>query len=431
MLSWRHRGIKRRDKLFRALNFFEPIIEKSYGSYIVDTDGKKYLDFASGQFCALVGHSHPRLVEAITEQAKRSINLGSIFLSDSVLKAADLLSELTPRGLEKSIFLSTGTEGNEFALRLSKSYNKKPCVVTFDRGYHGSSFYTGQLSPLASKAGLTPEVGGLLTITSPYCFRCPLGMSYPQCKLECLTQAENKLRENKGKISAFIVEPILSAGGMIVPPPDYFRELSNLIRKHDALLIADEAQTGLGRTGKWFGFEHWNGVIPDILVLSKGAGGGYPVSIVLATAQIEKRVLEGGFWHASSHMNDPLAAAAFSAVIEIIKKEELVKKAEDNGRYLKKRLMELKEIYRNVIGDVRGIGLMLGVELIDAKGMQAKELAGRIGSYCFDKGLIFGYTPWLGVFRLCLPLTASKEEIDQALSIFEEALRNNINSTTR
>lgn len=425
MSFWEQRDLKpSRNKLFQALNFFEPVIEKSQGSYVVDADGKEYLDFASGQICALVGHSHPRFVEAIVEQAKKSIHVGSTFLSDSILKAADLLSGLAPRNLQKFIFLSTGTEANEFALRLSKSYNRKPYVVSFDRGYYGSSFYTGQLSPLASKTGLIPEVGGLLRITSPYCFRCPLRMSYPQCRLECLTQAEDILRENKSNISAFIVEPILSGGGMIVPPPDYFKRLSDLIHGYDALLIVDEAQTGLGRTGKWFGFEHWDGMIPDILVLAKGAGGGYPVSIVLTTPQIEKKALERGFWHASSHMNDPLSAAAFTAVIKIIKEEKLVENAKDKGAYFKRKLMELKETYRDLIGDVRGLGLMLGIELIGARGMQAEELTKRVGSYCFNKGLIFGYHPWLGVFRLCLPLTVSKEEIDKALLIFEEALRN-------
>lgn len=419
---------KGKGRIFRTLKFANPVIGRTCGSYIIDGEGKRYLDFASGQISASVGHSHPKLIEAVERQIKKSINLGSMFLSDTLLKAADLLSELVPKRLEKFVFLNTGTEANEFALRLSKAYNERAFIAGFDRGYYGSSFYTGQLSRLGNKAGLIPEIQGVLKIPTPYCFRCHLGMRYPGCGLGCLAETEDMLRKYRGEISAFIVEPVISSGGMIIPPQDYFKGLSSLILKHEALLIVDESQTGMGRTGKWFAFEHWPGITPDIMVLAKGLGGGYPVSVVATTSRIEETALKKGFGHVSSHMNDPLGAAAALAIIKIIKEEGLLENAQGNGAYFKNRLMDLKKTYGDLIGDVRGLGLMLGVELTNGEKAQVKELTGRIDSYCFDKGLVFGYLSFSGIFRVCPPLTVSREEIDRASSIFEEALLNSNNA---
>ena len=423
-MFWKRGGLGRcRDSLFRVLDFAEPVIERAYGSYVVDENGGKYLDFASGQLCSVLGHSHPKLVAAIREQAGKSIHLGSRFVSDCVLEAAEKFSGITPKSLCKSVFLSTGTEANEFALRLAKDYNKKTCVVGLDRGYYGSSFYTGQLSSAGNKSGLIPKVEGLVNITSPHCFRCPLGETYPSCSFSCVREAREKLSNLSGSIASFIVEPVLSAGGMIVPPEGYFKELYGLVREHDALLIADEAQTGLGRTGRWFGFEHWGGVVPDVLVVSKSAGGGYPASGVITTKEVEEGARRNGFSHISSHMNDPLAAKVFSTVVDVIKEEKLADNAKAVGEYFRKRLTELKESHRNIICDVRGMGLMLGVEVAGDDEKHETKLVREIESFCFKRGLILGYGSFAGVFRICPPLTVSKEEIDEAASIFEDALK--------
>jgi len=414
---------KGRVKLFRVLDFAEPVIQKAYGSYVVDESGREYLDFASGQLCSILGHSHPKLVAAITEQAGKTIHLGSGFLSDCVLEGARKFDEITPKTLCKSVFLSTGTEANEFALRLSKTFNGKSCVAGFDLGYYGSSFYTGQLSSAGNKSGLSPTAEGLVDITSPHCFRCPLGETHPSCNLACIEKTRHDLSNFSGKVSSFIVEPILSAGGMIVPPKGYFEKLYKIVREHDALLIADEAQTGLGRTGRWFGFEHWGGVTPDILVVSKSVGGGYPVSGVITTRDVEEGAVKKGFSHISSHMNDPLAARVFSGVADIIEDEKLVENAKDMGDYFKERLMEVKDSHSDVIGDVRGLGLMIGVEVVDVGKRHSGKMVRGIESYCLKEGLILGYGSFSGVFRLCPPLTVSREEVDKAVSILEDAVK--------
>lgn len=423
-MFWRRRGLGRgRDSLFRVMDFAEPVIERAHGSYVVDDAGRRYLDFASGQLCSILGHSHPKLAAAITEQAGKSIHLGSGFVSDCLLEAAEKFSGITPKKMEKTVFLSTGTEANEFAIRCGKAYNAKPVAAGFDRGYYGSSFYTGQLSCAGNKSGLIPKVDGIVNITSPHCFRCPLGETYPSCSFSCVRESGEKLSDHSGSISSFIVEPVLSAGGMIVPPEGYFKELNKLVREHDALLIADEAQTGLGRTGRWFGFEHWDGVVPDILVVSKSAGGGYPVSGVISSKDVEEKAVKKGFTHISSHMNDPLGAKVFSTVIDVIKEEKLVENARDSGVYFKERLFKLKDSYENLLADVRGFGLMLGVEVKGDDEEDATKLAREIESHCLDKGLILGYGSFSGVFRIYPPLTVSREEIDESLLIFEDALR--------
>jgi len=422
-MFWHNTQSEQRKKLLRVLSFAKPLIKRSHGSYIVDAEGKEYLDFASGQVASLLGHSHPELIKAINEQSKKAINLGSVFVSDILLEALDLLSSFAPNYLNRYIFLSTGTEANEFALRLGKAYNQKTCVVGFDRGYYGSSFYTSQLTVLGNMAGVFPKAEGVLTIKAPYCFKCPLKKDYPGCMLACLDEAANALKVEKGDISVFIVEPVLSVGGIIVPPPDYFKKLSEIAVAHGALIVADEAQTGMGRTGKWFAFQHWEGFIPDIVILAKGAGGGYPVSIVMTNEKIEGEAVKQGFAHISSHMNDPIAAAAFCAVVKIVKGQSLLQEAREKGAYFKNKLISLKDKYAHIIGDVRGIGLMLGFEVINAKEANPGETARSINNYCASSGLILSYFTHNSIFRICPPLTVSKKEIDQAMLIIESALK--------
>lgn len=410
-------------KLLKALDFSRVIIKRAYGSFVVDADGKEYLDFASGQIASLVGHSHPKLVEAISEQSGKAINLNSVFISDSLIEAVSLLSGLAPQELDRYIFLNTGTEANELALKISKAYNKKKCIVAFDRGYYGSSFYTGQLSSSGNKAGLFPQPEGVLNIKAPYCFKCPLNKSYPGCGLACLSEAEKILKAESGDISAFIVEPVLSVGGIIVPPQDYFKRLCGLAHKYDALVIVDEAQTGMGRTGRWFAYQHWDGFNPDIIVLAKGTGGGYPVSIVMTKSRIENVIIKHGFRHISSHMNDPISAAAFSAVVKIIKDENLLEEAVLKGLYFKDKLLKLREEYGGIINDIRGIGLMLGVEISGVNGRSASELTSKINDYCFSSGLILGYSSHNNIFRICPPLTISRKEIDRGAEIIKNALK--------
>ncbi|MFH1787962.1 MAG: aspartate aminotransferase family protein [Candidatus Altiarchaeota archaeon] len=412
---------EKKDLLFRVLDFRSPVITKASGLMLTDEDERNYLDFASGQLCSCLGHSHPRLVGAITEQVGKSIHLGSRFLSDSVLEAAEKFAAITPKKLEKTVFLSTGTEANEFALRCGKAYNEKNVVAGFDRGYYGSSNYMGGLSHPGNKRGITYPAEDAAKITTPYCARCPLNKEYPSCSIACIEKSREELDRFDGQVSSFIVEPVLSAGGMIVPPKGYFKKLSELAREHDALLVADEAQTGLGRTGRWFGFEHWGGVVPDVLVVSKSAGGGYPVSAVITSREIEEGVRKKGFSHISSHMNDPLGAKVFSTVVDVIGKERLVENAESMGAYLKEKLDGVKARHAEVVSDVRGAGLMVGVEL-SGDGEATEKKAMSIESSCLENGLVLGYGSFYGVFRLCPPLTVTKEDIDEAAAIFERAL---------
>ena len=409
--------------LLIAMPYADGLIQEANGCFFKDLDGNETLDLAAGQFCSILGHSHPKFIEKIVEQMRRVVHTGSQFLSPVVLEAASKFAEIAPGQLNRSMIFSTGTEANECAISIAKTYTKRNGVVGFNRGYYGLSLTTKSLTSIfGSRSGDGPSVPESYRLLAPYCFRCPVNSHFPECDLLCLRSSIQASIPNADSIAAVIVEPILSAGGMITPPSGYLKALKEFVNAHGALLIVDEAQTGFGRTGKWFGVEH-HGVQPDILVISKGAGGGMPVSGFITTDEIADKVQSQGYSHLASHQLDPLSGATLSALIDIVTEEGLVENAGKVGAFFKGRLKELQAKHSVVI-DVRGEGLMLGMEIGDDSGggRSAAQLTLAIVALCKQKGVHLTYTYFEPVLRIIPPLTITPKEIDFASKVLDEAL---------
>jgi len=407
-----------------AMPYADSLLVEGAGTRLRDTDGNEILDLAAGQFCSILGNSHPQYVERMVEQMTRLMHMGTQFLSPIVLEAAGKFAEVAPGHLSKSLFLSTGTEANECAISLAKAYTGKSGIIGFNRGYYGLSLGTKSLSSIFSPSdghGSGPAVPETFRFMAPHCFHCPVKSRYPECNLQCLETSIEAALPRHRDVAAIIVEPILSAGGMVVPPPGYLKKLKQVATELDALLIVDEAQTGFGRTGKWFACEHHD-VEPDILVVSKSSGSGFPVSGVITTDEIADRVAAQGWIHLASHQSDALPAAAVAATIDIVREERLVEKAAVDGAYFIDRLRELKTKHP-IITDVRGIGLMIGMEIGNYSGGNEQELCMLIIALCEDRGVHLTYSYYEPVIRFLPALTINREEIDLAVSVLDEAIR--------
>jgi len=407
--------------ILMATAYQDQVLQEARGCTIVDVDGNSLIDLEAGQICSILGHNHPKLIRRIIEQTQTILHHGTAFLSRPIFEAAARMAKITPGNLKKSIFLSTGAEANECALRIAKTYTEKRGIVGFDRGYSGLSLATMNAGMNSQDTSLS--VPGTLKMLTPECLRCPVGSRFPECDFLCLQVSERFLNAHcRGEIAAFIVEPILSAGGVVLPPPGYFQALHQLTRRIGALLISDEAQTGMGRTGRWFGIEH-DGVVPDILVFSKGVGGGFPASGVIVTDEIAEAIL-AGFSNFSSHQSDPVAAAGVAAVIDIIEEEGLIARAEQSGNRLVQGLRALADNYQ-LLGNIRGRGLMIGADAnaIPARGWTREETGRTFEHLCREAGVHLKSINDGAVFRILPPLTISEEEIDTVLAIFEKVTR--------
>jgi 2,2-dialkylglycine decarboxylase (pyruvate) len=413
--------------LIRYGGAFDPaIIERAKGSFVYDADNRPILDFTSGQMSALLGHSHPKIVAAIRSQIEKAIHLFSGMLSRPVVELAERLAELAP-GLDKSLMLSTGAESNEAAIRMAKLVTGKHEIVAFSQSWHGMTGAAASATYSAGRKGYGPAAVGSLAIPAPNSFR-------PRFKnadgsIDWQTELDDAFtlvdRQSTGNLAAFIAEPILSSGGLLELPPGYLAALKRKCEERGMLLIIDEAQTGIGRTGDMFAFQR-DGITPDILTLSKTIGAGLPLAVVMTSAEIEAVAHQKGFLFYTTHVSDPLPAAIGLAVLDVVKEEQLVKRARELGRRLSDGLLTLKQRYQ-CIGDVRGRGLMLGVEIVtDRQSKKADhELGARIAAEAFRRGLSMNIVklPGMGgVFRIAPPLTISEAEIDLGLSIISEAI---------
>ncbi len=414
------------DNVLMIMPYDDILFSRAEGSCLYDTDGNRYIDMACGQLCAGLGHNHPELMRRISEQMEQILHTGTHFLSPAVLEASEKFARVAPGDLNRSVFLSTGTEANECAMRVAKTATRRTGMVGFTQGYYGISVGTRSLgmhiSGNYSSSPRVPESDNMLT---PDCRHCPVGAGYPECEFLCLRVSDEMLRQRADNIAAFIVEPVISAGGMVFPPAGYFQQLRELADDYGALIIADEAQTGFGRTGRWFAIEHGE-IVPDILVVSKSAGGGFPVAGVIVTEEVARKVTDEGLYHISSHQADPAAAAAVSAVIDIVEKDDLVQRSEEMGEYFRSRLEEVKADYPDDIADVRGEGLMIGLDMAgEEEGPKGKALKGFVVDHlCKERGVIMSYGSWGGVFRIMPPLTITEEQLDEAVAVLRDALEN-------
>jgi 2,2-dialkylglycine decarboxylase (pyruvate) len=415
---WQRRG----RNLLVVQPFMDSLIVGGQGCYLVDADGKKILDLAAGQFCSILGYGHKKFTDRLKAQVENLIHLGDQYVSPNVLEAAERLAAIAPGKLNSVLFLSTGSEANECAMRIAKTVTERSGMLGFARGYYGNSLATRTLSSISDHPGafdFQPAPVGQFKLLTPAEHRCPIGLQHPSCSLQCLDVSLEMLGEHLQTVAAVIVEPVVSAGGMIFPSKEYLRALHARVKSAGALFIVDEAQTGFGRCGRWFDIENL-GIEPDILVVSKTAGNGYPAAAVIVSDEVADQLEKRGFTHLSSHQNDPLAAAAVHAVIDIVEEEGLVRHSHEMGAYFMARLHELKERHP-LISDVRGRGLMIGLELSSGEDHR-KQLAFELALLCERRGVHVTFSYYEPVIRFIPPLVISKREIDEAIGVLDEAL---------
>jgi 2,2-dialkylglycine decarboxylase (pyruvate) len=400
------------------------VLEAGRGCELWDVDGRRYLDFESGQFCMSTGHSHPAVAKAVANQAARLMQIGNRFTSVPRILLAERLAELAPDPLARSFFCSTGSEANETALRIAKLVTGRFEVVGLMRGYHGRTSGAFSLSSSArgARAGYGPLMPGTVLVPPPYPLRCPFACG--GCDERCFEQAIELIdRASSGAPAAVVVEPIIGSGGIIPVDAGWLSAVRRFCDERGALLIADEALTGMGRTGRWFAFEHF-GVVPDLVVISKALGGGVPAAAIITTPQIADEAQARGFIQGPSHQGDPFQCAVALANLEVIEQEGLLANAERLGQRLRAGLQALVDRYP-IAAQARGIGLVQGLEVAD-DGAESPELAARVSVGCMERGLIVGgLRPGVlegNTLRLAPPLVVSESEIDEALAALDGAL---------
>lgn len=415
--------------LIRYCGSFSPIlIEKAAGAYIYTREGQAILDFTSGQMCSVFGHNHPDMVQALQHSTEQAIHLLSTMLSPAVVELGRQLVSLLPEGLDRCVFLNTGSESNELAIRMAKLHTGGFEIVGFAGSWHGMTAGAQSSTYSLTRRGYGPAIPGNLMLPAPYAYRCPIEHCKGTCDNTCLEVGMKWVdQQSVGEGAAMIAEPVLSAAGIIELSPSYFQRLQELCEERGLLLILDEAQTGLGRLGENFAFEAYERA-PDMLTLSKTLGGGLPLAATVCSRELEESCHEKGFIYMTSHVSDPLCAGIGLAALQILQRDQMAQAASEKGAYLKSQLQELQAKYE-CIGDVRGRGLLLGVEIVKDSVSKAadSELGYRISEECLRLGLsmnIVRVKGYGGVFRIAPPLTITHEEIDLGVSIIDEAIRN-------
>ncbi len=399
---------------------FSPVIaDRASGSTVITEDGRELLDFTSGQMSAILGHGHPEIVATVREQVGRLDHLYSGMLSRPVLDLARRLAETLPAPLEKAMLLTTGAESNEAALRMAKLVTGRHEIVSFARSWHGMTGAAANATYVAGRTGYGPAAPGNFALPVPDRFRPDLVDAGGDLDWRRQLDLGFDLidAQSVGSLAACLVEPILSSGGVVDLPPGYLAALRDKCRERGMLLILDEAQTGLCRTGTWYAFER-DGVVPDILTLSKTLGAGLPLAAVVTSAAIEEAAHERGYLFFTTHVSDPLVAAVGNTVLDVLERDKLDLRAADSGRYLQDALRELAGRHEEVT-DVRGRGLLVGMELV------SDEVGAAVTRRCLELGLHMNVVqlPGMGgVFRIAPPLTAAREELDEGVSILDEAL---------
>lgn len=413
--------------LIRYGGEFTPfLIHRAKGSYVYDQTGRAILDFTSGQMCAILGHNHPDILAAMQKSMDEVIHLFSGMLSPPVVELASALDEMLPAGLEKTLLVNTGSESNEAALRMAKLHTGGFEVVGFADAWHGMTAGSSSSTFYAGHKGYGPGMPGSMALPSPNCYRCPIKHCRDKCDTTCLDVGFDLVdRQSVGAYAAIIAEPILSTGGVIPLPDGYLHRLQEKARERGMLLILDEAQTALGRTGENFAFEH-DGVTPDLLTLSKTLGAGLPLAATITSSEIEEDCHRKGFLFYTSHVSDPLPSQVGLAVLRVLQREKLSARAKEMGDYLRKGLEQLQDEHE-CIGDLRGRGLLVGVELVSDRETRAaaNDLGARVSKRCLALGLSMNIIQLPGtssLFRVAPPLTVTRNEIDSALAILGQSL---------
>jgi 4-aminobutyrate aminotransferase-like enzyme len=375
---------------------------------------------------SLLGHSHPEIVEVVRKYVGELDHLISNMITEPVVELAERLARILPAGLNKSFFLNTGSETTEAAIKMAKCATGRFEIVAFSASYHGLTSGSGAATYSAGRRNGGPTMPGQLAFPAPYPYRSPFKKADGSYDWETELEFGWSMidRQSVGSLAAFIMEPILSTGGILEPPKGYLTRMAEECKKRGMLLILDEAQTGVGRTGQMFAFEH-EGIVPDILCLSKTLGCGLSLASVTTTAEVEQGCREAGFLWLTTHLNDPLTAAVGCKVLEIVERDNVPQKAAERGQQLRAGLQKLQQKYW-CIGDVRGRGLLQGVEIISDRETKApgSALGQAVSEVAMASGLscnVVNLPGMGGVFRLAPPVTVTAEEIEEGLHILDMA----------
>lgn len=416
---------------------FPTLFRSAKGTIVKDSNGREYLDFTSGQMCATIGHNHPAIVEAVHRAGEKAFHFFSGMIPEVVAELAQTLAQdWLPGNLTRTIFINTGSEATEVALRMAKMYTDGYEVLVLGGSWHGITGGASAVSMASDRKRYGVPAPGIFVIPEPNAYRPYIPAETDEAA--ALANLDLALRmfdmQSAGRGAAIVVEPVISAGGVLVPPRAFMQALRSAADERGMLLIFDEAQTAFGRIGKRTGSEYF-GVVPDIMTMSKTLGGGLPLAAVSTTAAIENVLHERHFTYYTSHVSDPLVAEVGLAVLDVIEREHLVARAAEMGAYLRARLLDLQQRHE-VIGDVRGLGLLLGVELVQDRASKtpAHQLGALTTEKCFEKGLSMNIRrrPERGsVWRIAPPLTVSHDEIDRATAILDEALRESLDQIAR
>lgn len=401
------------------------VIARGQGAEIIAQDGRRYLDAFAGIAVTNCGHGNPEILAAAARQLRQFVHCCSyLYYSPPTALLAQRLAEITPgRGAKKVFFGNSGAEANEAALRLAKRYTGRREFIALQGAFHGRSYATLSISGQSSrKRGGGPYMGGVAFAPIPYCYRCPFGLRAPSCAMRCAEAVQHTIAfSTSGDVAAFIAEPVLGEGGIIVPPAEYFARVANILRQHGILFIVDEVQTGFGRTGTMFAIEH-SGVEPDLLTLGKAIANGFPLSALVARADIAAAFQPGD--HLSTFGGNPVSCAAGLATIDFIQRRHLPAQAEEKGAYLLEQLRTLQTSCP-AIGDVRGLGLMIGVEIVRGTDRRPDPQAARaLQQGCRRAGVLIGLGGiYSNVLRLQPPLSISRLQLDQIVEALRRALR--------
>ena len=387
--------------------------------YLYDSEGKQYLDCFAGVSVINCGHCNPEINAKVTEQVNTLQHVCNIYLTENFVNLAEKLAEVTPGGLQKSFFCSTGTEANEGAALLAQIYTGRNEFIALRNGLHGRTKLTMSLTGIGMWRTDPNPVGGISFAPNPYCYRCPLGKKYPECDLACANAVEDIIKTaTSGQPAAFIAESIQGNAGIVVPPKGYFQRVKEILSHYGALFIADEVQTGFARTGKMFAIENFD-VVPDIMSMAKALGNGAPISAFISTAEIADKYTRPG---ASTLGGNPVSSTAGLAVLEYIEEHKLMENANARGQQLRAGLRELQKKHP-IIGDIRGLGLMDGAEFVKPDGSPAPEELDIVLEAMKDRGFIIGKN---GIGRNVMafqpPLVITEENINEVLNALDMVL---------
>jgi 4-aminobutyrate aminotransferase/(S)-3-amino-2-methylpropionate transaminase len=412
----------------RGLSHATPLyVARAQDAWLEDVDGNRFLDFAGGIGCINTGHRNQTVISAIEAQLQNFLHTCSqVTPYESYIKLAERLNHLTPGKFpKKTILLNTGAEGVENAIKIARAHTGRSAVIAFEDAFHGRTMMALALTSKTHpyKSGFAPFPSDVYRIPYAYCYRCSYSLEYPSCNLHCARHLEDTFKRVVASedVAAVIAEPVLGEGGFVTPPPEFFPIIMDICRRHGVLFIADEVQSGFGRTGKMFASEHY-GIAPDMIVTAKSLGGGLPLAAVTGRAEIMDAPGPGGL--GGTFAGNPLACVAANAVLDVLEGSDLLQRAEMIGKRFVARAKQWQERFE-LIGDIRGLGGMRAIELVNSRGTRAPatEQTKEITQYCYEHGLITITAGTYGnVIRILVPLVITEEQMDEALDVLESAI---------